>query len=74
MNAPILRQESINHSFNDVWNSLSHSQKIIIFKLGLAGWQLDYSLCDMSKKIAQIIHYNGKKGSVNFFGEVNFFN
>lgn len=58
------------HSFHDIWNNLSHSQKNILYKLGRTGWQLDHSKCDLTTQVAEIIHYNGDKGKVNSLGEV----
>jgi hypothetical protein len=60
------------HSFHDIWNTLSHSQKNIIYKLGCNGWQLDYSSCEPAANMANIIHYNGDRGRVSYRGEVEF--
>lgn len=69
-----LPQKKQNKNFLDIWNLLSLSQKNVIYKLGLSGWQLDYTACDLATKMAKVIHYNGDQAVVNFLGEVDFKN
>ncbi len=66
------RELKQNNTFLDIWNTLSLSQKNIIYKLGQSGWQLDYLAFDHNLRCAKIIHYNGRYGRVNFMGEVEF--
>ena len=65
-------QGNTSNHFLKIWSQLSSSQKNIIYKLGLSGWQLDYSNSENKDNEVKIIHYNGNQGNVNSFGEVEY--
>ena len=63
---------STSNHFLQIWSQLSPRQKNVIYKLGQAGWQLDYSNGNNNDISVNIIHYNGNQGHVNLMGEVEY--